>query len=543
MHTKIASLVALWATTLPCLIGQNPTSPDEALRVLKEGNRRFARGESQPQPIGEGLRRTLTGGQSPYAIVVACADSRVAPEHVFNAGLGDLFVIRTAGNVCDPESLASIEYAVQHLGIPLCVVLGHEYCGAVAAAVAGLTETPALDALLSRISPSVRKLRVEGLTGRGLLDRAEEENAQHSIAEALSRSALLRAAARSDRFRMLPARYLLTTGEVDWLPERSLPELAAESGTMPERRAQLVRGLPPHVAMSMLRAGHRRFLAESGQAADLSQARREDLLQGQRPIAVVIACADSRVSPEHLFDLGLGELYVIRVAGNVLNDEVLASVEYAVEHTGASLVLALGHSGCGVIAAAAEHDRAGDLSPSMRSLFSKIEPAIRHAREEGHRGSALIERAAEINARRVADLLPLRSKVLERDLDEGLISILAAVYELGSGDLRWLGKKDRMVGSVHQESDDAASPVHDHVTQLPEVHPTPAPMAETEAPIHAAEPRNAGSDPVQPEEGGGLLHILFAAMMISTGGVLFMILRQRDRLEEVPETAEIEFED
>jgi len=524
MYTKIASLAALWATTLPGLVGQRPAGPEEALRALQAGNRRFVQDESKPQPIDGGRRRTLSTGQAPYAIIVSCADSRVPPEHVFNAGLGDLFVIRTAGNVCDPETLASIEYAVQQLGTPLCVVMGHEQCGAVAAAAEGLTESSALDTLLNRISPSVRKLREQGLEGRDLLDRAEEENAQHSIHEALSRNALLRAAVRSGRFRILPARYRLATGEVEWLPERSLPPETPGNEPRPDRRAQLVRGLPPHVAMSMLRAGHRRFLTDHGQRADLSETRREDLLLGQRPIAVVITCSDSRVSPELLFDLGLGELFVIRVAGNVINEEVLASVEYAVEHTGASLVLALGHSGCGAVIAAAaadEHDSSKELSPSMRSLLGRIEPAIRRAREEGLEGSALIDRSVAIHARRVADLLAERSMILKRDLDQGLIEILAAVYDLRSGDLHWLDSEDRLAAAAKPETK----------PQPAEAHPWPAPLAETGPELHEARARPTDSDPAHPEGSGGLLQILFAAVMISTGGVLFLVLRRRDRIE------------
>lgn len=541
MFTKIASFAALWAIALTGLPGQNPTSPEGALRALKAGNQRFARDESRPQPIGEGLRRSLAGGQSPYAIVVTCADSRVAPEHVFNAGLGELFVIRTAGNVCDPETLASIEYAVEHLGTPLCVIMGHELCGAVAAAADGVQETPAFDALLNRISPSLRKLRAEGLEGRALLDRAEEENAQHSLAQALSRSALLRSAARSGRFKILAARYLLSSGEVDWLPERSLAALSPENQVERRGRAQLVRGLPPHIAMSMLRAGHRRFLSESGQRADLSADRRETLLQGQQPIAVVIACADSRVSPEHILDLGLGELFVIRVAGNVLNAEVLASVEYAVEHTGASLVLTLGHSGCGAVNAAIEHGHDEGLSPSMRSLLGKIEPAVRHARAQGYAGTALLERSVEYHAQRVADLLPQRSRVLRRDLDEGLISILAAVYELGTGDLRWLGKQHRSLADHHPDLGQG----HDsgHEVELQHESSMPVPLTETEPPNSATAPPEASPDADKPENDGSLLRILFAATMISTGSVLFLIIRKRERLALVPEATEIEFED
>ncbi|MBL8727668.1 MAG: hypothetical protein JNM25_04495, partial [Planctomycetes bacterium] len=129
-----ARLTLAWVVLAITATAVAQRTPDEALRALQEGNQRFVADRSIPQPLGEGVRRTLARGQSPFAIVLCCADSRVPPEHVFNTGLGDLFVVRVAGHTCDAETLASIEYAVEHLNTPLCVVLGHESCGAVAAA-------------------------------------------------------------------------------------------------------------------------------------------------------------------------------------------------------------------------------------------------------------------------------------------------------------------------------------------------------------------------------------------------------------------------
>ena len=110
------------------------------------------------------LRRRLACGQAPFAIVLTCADSRVPPEHVFNAGLGELFVVRVAGNVCEPSVLASIEYAAEQLSVQLCVVMGHEQCGAVkAAAESGHGEPSApMKQLLAHIEPSVRRARPVG---------------------------------------------------------------------------------------------------------------------------------------------------------------------------------------------------------------------------------------------------------------------------------------------------------------------------------------------------------------------------------------------
>lgn len=113
-------------------------SAAEALQKLKDGNARYLDAASNPGDISQAIRRkTCEEGQSPYAIVVTCSDSRVIPESIFTAGIGELFVIRVAGNVIDRHQLGSIEYAADHLGTNLVVVLGHSHCGAVGAALSG----------------------------------------------------------------------------------------------------------------------------------------------------------------------------------------------------------------------------------------------------------------------------------------------------------------------------------------------------------------------------------------------------------------------
>ena len=134
-----------------------PRDGDEALEWLLEGNTRFT--QDRPRQFHEGLRRRtmLSEGQHPFAVVLGCADSRVPPELVFDAGLGDLFVIRVAGNVVSEDEAGSIEYAVDHLDVRLVLVLGHERCGAVTAAL-GATEGEAeeLSRLLGRVKPALR---------------------------------------------------------------------------------------------------------------------------------------------------------------------------------------------------------------------------------------------------------------------------------------------------------------------------------------------------------------------------------------------------
>ena len=113
-------------------------SAAEALKKLQEGNKRYLQAETNPGDVSPKIRqKTCDEGQIPYAIVITCSDSRVIPESIFAAGIGELFVIRVAGNVMDNHQLGSVEYAADHLGCKLVVVLGHEHCGAVGAALEG----------------------------------------------------------------------------------------------------------------------------------------------------------------------------------------------------------------------------------------------------------------------------------------------------------------------------------------------------------------------------------------------------------------------
>ena len=130
-------------------------SSEVALARLKEGNARFVEDKLDGKLQDSSRRGNLTGGQEPYAIILSCADSRVVPELVFDTGLGEIFVIRVAGNVANTSSIASIEYAVAHLGVNLILVLGHESCGAVTAAIAGGDNGHNLNLLLAHIQPAI----------------------------------------------------------------------------------------------------------------------------------------------------------------------------------------------------------------------------------------------------------------------------------------------------------------------------------------------------------------------------------------------------
>ncbi len=188
-------------------------SPDEAINRLKEGNNRFASAKvTQPKPVAE--RRAQTAqSQHPFAILVGCADSRTSPELVFDQNLGDLFVVRTAGNLIDDHGLGSIEYAVEHLGARLIVVLGHQRCGAVNAAMESATAPGHINSLVRDIQPAVQAARDKP---GNALDNAIAENARE-VAGRIRSQAHLGELARS--VRIIPAIYNLDTGKVNWLQE------------------------------------------------------------------------------------------------------------------------------------------------------------------------------------------------------------------------------------------------------------------------------------------------------------------------------------
>lgn len=193
-----------------------------ALTRLKQGNARFVRGELDLEKLSSpGRRSELAGAQAPFAIVLGCSDSRVPAEIVFDQGLGDLFVIRVAGNVVAPSQIASIEYAAEMFGTRLVVVLGHSSCGAVQATLEQLRQpqenrSPHLSSIVGRIGPSVEELLHSALADdeKALLTAAVESNTLASVEALLHGSEMLESQVASGGLRILGAHYSLEDGTV-----------------------------------------------------------------------------------------------------------------------------------------------------------------------------------------------------------------------------------------------------------------------------------------------------------------------------------------
>ena len=193
---------------------------------------------------------------------------------------------------------------------------------------------------------------------------------------------------------------------------------------------------PALTALAALRDGNRRFVAELGEA-EPARLRRRELPSGQEPLAIILGCSDARVPAEIVFDQGLGDLFVIRVAGNIVAPSQVGSVEFATEAFGTRLVVVLGHSNCGAIHATLEQlaRPSREQSPNLRSIVNRIRPAVEGLVERGAGGDrdALVQQAVRANIRMSADHLRHGSEVLEQAIERDGLLVVGAEYSLESG--------------------------------------------------------------------------------------------------------------
>jgi carbonic anhydrase len=186
-----------------------------ALENLLAGNQRFIKGERAPRAFD--LRREkLASGQKPLAIVLGCSDSRVSPETLFDQNLGEIFVIRTAGQVLEPTSIASIEYAVDHLQAPLLLILGHEQCGAVTAAIAHEGKAHGnIGLLLGKIKPAIDRARELDTTPEDMVEKVTDLHLEELANQVVQESEIIRQALTDGRLRLTTAKYRMVSGEVE----------------------------------------------------------------------------------------------------------------------------------------------------------------------------------------------------------------------------------------------------------------------------------------------------------------------------------------
>ncbi|HXJ91744.1 MAG TPA: carbonic anhydrase [Terriglobia bacterium] len=190
-------------------------SPEEALAKLLEGNQRFVARKAQHPDQSVTRLHEVESGQHPFAVILSCSDSRVPPDVVFDEGLGDLFVIRVAGNVTDNAVIGSIEYAVEHLGTPLVVVLGHQSCGAVQAAVKGGEEGNHIHSFVDAIKPLAEEAKKRP---GDPVDTCVRLNVAHVVEQLRTSEPVLAPLCKQSKLRVVGAYYSLHTGTVSLLP-------------------------------------------------------------------------------------------------------------------------------------------------------------------------------------------------------------------------------------------------------------------------------------------------------------------------------------
>ena len=193
-------------------------------------------------------------------------------------------------------------------------------------------------------------------------------------------------------------------------------------------------------ALAALKEGNRRFMADERPEVDLSRERRLELAKGQQPIATLLGCSDSRVGPELLFGTGLGELFIVRSAGNNVDIAGMGSIEYSVAVLGVPLIVVLGHESCGAVQAATDVVTKDTRFPgSIGRMIEPIVPAVLSAQRKGYDDGALVEGAVEENVSRVVERLTQFSEPMLADpIKRGQLKVVGAVYSLATGEVRWL---------------------------------------------------------------------------------------------------------
>jgi len=197
---------------------------DKALDRLKEGNARYVAGQRLHPNLDMARRKeTSEGGQHPFATVIACSDSRVPVELLFDQGIGDIFAIRVPGNVCNGDEIAGIEYGVEHLNTPLCVVLGHSQCGAVTGVVQGVPLQGHLGRLVANIRHALAKVRreISADDEDALIDQTIRANVFQSITDLFRESPGIKERVANGTLKVVGAVYDIEGGHVAWLEDPS----------------------------------------------------------------------------------------------------------------------------------------------------------------------------------------------------------------------------------------------------------------------------------------------------------------------------------
>jgi carbonic anhydrase len=244
----LALAIGLGAAATPLLNAAPQIDPsarllrDASLMLLKEGNARFVAGKPQhPHQDAERRSSTTAQGQEPIATILACSDSREPVELIFDRGIGDLFVVRVAGNVAGISELATVEYGVGHLNTPLLIVMGHSKCGAVTAVVKGAELHGHLHALAEKIKPAADKVKAETTDAQETVPKVIQANVWQTIEDIIEQSSAVRAKLQNGQVSILGAVYDLEQGKVAWLGAHPAQDALVALASQAETDAALAR--------------------------------------------------------------------------------------------------------------------------------------------------------------------------------------------------------------------------------------------------------------------------------------------------------------
>ncbi len=452
---------------------------DEALKRLQVGNARFTSGKCiHPNASEERRIETAQHGQHPFVTVITCSDSRCPPERLFDQGVGDVFVIRVAGNVCNTDEIGSVEYGVGHLGTSLVVLLGHSQCGAVTAVATGAKVHGCIAPLVEGIGPAVKTAQKKhpDLKGKDLVPAAIEANVWQGIDDLFRRSSEIRELVRAGKVKVVGAIYSIENGTIRWMgvhPEQDRLLTYADSaahgehaatapassdkhstadatashvqaGTTSAPAASHAAGGPETLtaqqALNRLKDGNARFnLGTSLYPNTAGDRLTETAKNGQHPFATIVGCSDSRQPLEILFDRGIGDLFVVRVAGNVCGTDEIGSIEYGVGHLNTPVLLVLGHTACGAVTAVATQAEVhGNITP----LVANIKPAVdaAHKAHPNLDGKDLVPAAIKANVFHSIREVFRRSPEIRERVKAGQLNVLGGIYHIESGRIDWLGE-------------------------------------------------------------------------------------------------------
>jgi carbonic anhydrase len=194
---------------------------------------------------------------------------------------------------------------------------------------------------------------------------------------------------------------------------------------------QTLENMTPEKALEILKSGNQRFLEKKQEERDLLE-QQSITSSGQYPFAVILGCVDSRVPPELIFDLGIGDVFSVRIAGNFVNEDILGSMEFATKVVGSKHILVLGHTSCGAIQGAMDQVELGNLT----GLVNKLQPAVIAASDRSE--DPEVDQIAEMNVKLTIQDIKEKSPVIKELIDQGEINISGAMYDVSTGEVRFL---------------------------------------------------------------------------------------------------------